>query len=210
MKPREVPDLTTAEGRRTAADELLRRGRAYKDRALAGLQGDERAWIQGAQAGSLSDLEALFREHWPRVYRAAYLIVQDGAAAEDITQESFLAALRALHRFDGRHPFGPWLHRTVVNRAIDWAGSRALRAEVGDGPLAAVSEKDREERPFFPPVVAALATLTPEQRAVIVLRHLLEYSTAEIAAMLELPRRTVSTTLRHGVDELGDLLEGER
>ena len=126
---------------------------------MAGLRGDERAWIQGAQAGSLSDLEALFREHWPRAYRAAYLVVHDAPAAEDIAQESFLAAVRALDRFDRRRPFGPWLHRIVVNRAIDWARARALRAEVGDAPLAAVAEDERSQRRFSPPVVAALAQL---------------------------------------------------
>src|SRR5215203_2817655 len=92
---------------------------------------DERAWVRGAQAGSASDLEALFRAHWAPAYRAAYLVVHDAAAAEDIAQEAFLAALRALDRFDRRRPFGPWLHRIVVNRAIDWARARALRAEVG-------------------------------------------------------------------------------
>jgi RNA polymerase sigma-70 factor, ECF subfamily len=206
---RDAPDPSDP-GIRTSVDGALRSGRAYRDRALAGLRSDERAWLRGAQAGSLPDLEALFREHWPRAYRAAYLIVHDGAAAEDISQEAFLAAIRALHRFDGRRQIGPWLHRLVVNRAIDWAGSRALRAEVGEGQLAAVSEDDNAGRLSAPPVIAALATLTPEQRAVIVLRHLLEYSTGEIAAMLEVPRRTVSTTLQRGVDELGDLLEGER
>jgi RNA polymerase sigma-70 factor (ECF subfamily) len=206
---RDAPDPSDP-GIRTSVDGALRSGRAYRDRALAGLRSDERAWLRGAQAGSLPDLEALFREHWPRAYRAAYLIVHDGAAAEDISQEAFLAAIRALHRFDGRRQIGPWLHRLVVNRAIDWAGSRALRAEVGEGQLAAVSEDDNAGRLSAPPVIAALATLTPEQRAVIVLRHLLEYSTGEIAAMLEVPRRTVSTTLQRGVDELGDRLEGER
>ena len=60
----------------------------------------ERAWIRGAQRGSVSDLEALFREHWSRAYRAAYLVVHDAAAAEDIAQEAFLAAVRALDRFE--------------------------------------------------------------------------------------------------------------
>ena len=174
------------------------------------MRGDERAWLRSAQAGSLPDLEALFREHWPRAYRAAYLVVHDAAAAEDITQEAFLAAIRGLDRFDGRRPLGPWLHRIVINRAIDWSRSRDLRAEVGDGPLAAVTEENETERPLSPPVVAALATLTPEERAVMVLRHLLEYSPGEIAAMVELPRRTVNMNLRRGLDELGDLLEGER
>src|SRR5688572_18108683 len=97
---------------------------------MAGSGRDERAWVRGAQAGRASDFEALFRAHWPRAFRAAYLVVHDAAAAEDIAQESFLAAVRALDRFDRRRPFGPWLHRIVVNRAIDWARARALRAEV--------------------------------------------------------------------------------
>ena len=91
---------------------------------------DERAWIRGAQAGSASDLEALFRSHWPSAWRAAFLVVHDAAAAEDIAQEAFLAAIRNLDRFDRRRPFGPWLHRIVVNRAIDWARARTLRAEL--------------------------------------------------------------------------------
>jgi RNA polymerase sigma-70 factor, ECF subfamily len=186
------------------------RGRSYSKRAMAGLRGEERAWIRGAQAGSLSDLEALFREHWPRAYRAAYLVVHDGAAAEDIAQEAFLAAIRSLDRFDRKRPFGPWLHRIVVNRAIDWARARTLRAEVGDGPLAAVAEDEvRGERSFSAPVVAALAGLSPEHRAVIVLRHLLEYTPGEIAELLELPRGTVNSRLRRGLDELADRLEGE-
>src|SRR6058998_2963624 len=97
---------------------------------MAGSRGDERAWIRGAQSGSVSDLEALDRAHWPRAYRAAYLVVHDSAGAEDIAQEAFLAAVRALDRFDRRRPFGPWLHRIVVNRAIDWARARALRGEL--------------------------------------------------------------------------------
>src|ERR687894_1729713 len=91
---------------------------------------NERAWVRGAQAGSASDLEALFRAHGGRSFRAAYLVAHDAAAAEDIAQEAFLAAVRSLDRFDARRPFGPWLHRIVVNRAIDWTRGRALRAEV--------------------------------------------------------------------------------
>ena len=65
--------------------------------------------------------------HWPRAHRAAYLVVHDAAAAEDIAQDAFLAAVDALDRFDRRRPFGPWLHRIVVNRAIDWGRREALR-----------------------------------------------------------------------------------
>src|SRR3954454_1388299 len=113
---------------------------------MAGSERDDRAWVRGAQRGSAADLEALFRHHWPRAYRAAYLVVHDAAAAEDIAQEAFLAAVRALDRFDRGRPFGPWLHRIVVNRAIDWARARALRpeAEQVDAPAPERSEHDDE------------------------------------------------------------------
>src|SRR5947199_8546469 len=171
---------------------------------MAGSQGDERAWVRGAQRGSVSDLESLFRHHWPRAYRAAYLVVHDAAAAEDIAQEAFLAAVRALDRFDRRRPFGPWLHRIVVNRAIDWARARTLRAEIeADDLLAAAPEPP----PELPELVRALALLPPEQRAVIVLRHLLEYTPGEIARLLDLPRGTVNSRLRRGLDALSRELE---
>jgi RNA polymerase sigma-70 factor (ECF subfamily) len=164
---------------------------------------DERAWVRGAQAGSVSDLEALFRSHWPRAYRAAYLVVHDAAAAEDIAQEAFLSAVRALDTFDRRRPFGPWLHRIVVNRAIDWARARALRREVGDDATADVAAPpDPPKRTLSPGIAAGLASLSPEHRAVIVLRYLLEYTPGEIASMLGLPRGTVNSRLRRGLDAL--------
>jgi RNA polymerase sigma-70 factor (ECF subfamily) len=164
---------------------------------------DERAWVRGAQAGSASDLEALFRNHWPRAFRAAYLVVHDRAAAEDIAQEAFLAALRALDTFDRRRPFGPWLHRIVVNRAIDWARARALRREVGDDAVAdAPARREPPTRTLSEGVTGALASLSPEHRAVVVLRYLLEYTPGEIAKMLDLPRGTVNSRLRRGLDAL--------
>jgi RNA polymerase sigma-70 factor, ECF subfamily len=172
---------------------------------------DERAWVRGAQAGSASDLEALFRSHWPRAYRAAYLVVHDRAAAEDIAQEAFLAALRALDTFDRRRPFGPWLHRIVVNRAIDWARARALRREIGDDAIAeAPARRDPPERVLSESIATALAGLSPDHRAVIVLRYLLEYTPGEIAKMLDLPRGTVNSRLRRGLDALQGDLEEEK
>ena len=160
---------------------------------------DERARVRGAQRGSVSDLEALFRTHWPRAFRAAYLVTHDAAAAEDIAQESFLAAIRALDRFDRGRPFGPWLHRIVVNRAVDWTRARRLRAEV---ELVDVHEAPQPDRPPRDDVMAALARLSPEHRAVVVMRYLLELTPGEIAEALALPRGTVNSRLRRGLDAL--------
>jgi RNA polymerase sigma-70 factor (ECF subfamily) len=163
----------------------------------------ERSLIAGALAGSESDLEALFVAHWPRAYRAAYLMVGDHAAAEDIAQEAFLAAVRRLDWFDRRRRFGPWLSAIVANRAIDWTRARTARRESGLDPIdldAAVPEPVAVG--YSPQVLAALRALPLEQRVVVVLRYVLEYTPGEIARALELPRGTVNSRLRRGLDAL--------
>jgi RNA polymerase sigma-70 factor (ECF subfamily) len=165
----------------------------------------EAVLVRAAQRGSEEAVAELFARHWDDARRAALLVTGDRAAAEDIAQEAFLAALRALPRFDLRRPLRPWLHRIVVNRAIDFARARALRAEVG---------VDAAGDPAAPPVAggpaldedvsAALLDLGVEQRAVIVLRYVLDFTPGEIAALLELPRGTVNSRLRRGLDALSE------
>jgi RNA polymerase sigma-70 factor (ECF subfamily) len=173
----------------------------------------ERRWIKAAQGGSEQALEHLYRRHWPWAHRAAYLVVHDAAAAEDIAQEAFLSAIRALDRFDRRRPFGPWLNRIVVNRAIDWARARSLRGETGGDPeveaygAAQADPPDLSSSIYSDEVVAALRALSPEQRALIVLRYLLEYTPGEIAHALGLPRGTVNSRLRRGLDRLATEME---
>jgi RNA polymerase sigma-70 factor (ECF subfamily) len=163
----------------------------------------ERARVRAAQDGSAADLEALFEANWPRAYRAAYLVTHDAAAAEDIAQEAFLSAIRNLDRFDRRRPFGPWLHRIVVNRAIDWTRARRLRAEVELGDVHPAAE---DPSALGDDVLDALSRLPPEHRAVIVMRYLLELTPGEIAESLGLPRGTVNSRLRRGLDRRGSEL----
>jgi RNA polymerase sigma-70 factor (ECF subfamily) len=165
----------------------------------------EAALVRAAQRGNAEAFAELFRRHWPRAHRAAWLVVHDATAAEDVAQEAFLSAVRSLDRFDRGRPFGPWLHRIVVNRAIDYARARELRREVAGGDYEPAAE-DVAHAPSDD-VVAALAALPPEQRAVIVLRHLLGFTPGEIARALGLPRGTVNSRLRRGLDGLQKAVE---
>jgi RNA polymerase sigma-70 factor (ECF subfamily) len=175
-----------------------------------GAEGRERAWVRGAQAGRASDLEALFLRHWRPAFRAAYLVVHDAAAAEDITQEAFLSAVRHLDRFDRRRPFGPWMHRIVLNRAIDVTRARSLRREVDAGAAdSAAAPPDPAATPLSNDIVAALRELSPEHRAVVALRFLFDYTPGEIARALDMPRGTVNSRLRRALDRLGEVLEVE-
>jgi RNA polymerase sigma-70 factor (ECF subfamily) len=161
---------------------------------------DERAWVRRAQAGSASDFEALFRAHWGPAYRAAYLVVRDAAAAEDIAQEGFLAAVRALDRFDRRRPFGPWLHRIVVNRSLDLL--RSERRLIGTDGLDRLEGEWRDRAGEDRELLAAVAGLSPQRRVVLVLRYGIGYSPAAIADLLDLPVGTVHSRLARALEDL--------
>ena len=152
--------------------------------------------------GVESDLELLFRRHWPRAYRAAFLIVHDHSAAEDVTQEAFVAAIRRFDRFDRRRPFAPWLGAIVSNRAIDWTRARTARREIADREFEQGPPPAPPMGRYSEEVLAALSALSPEQRTVVVMRYVLEYTPGEIARALELPRGTVNSRLRRGLDLL--------
>jgi RNA polymerase sigma-70 factor (ECF subfamily) len=167
------------------------------------------ALVHAAQGGSERAVDELFARHWDDAYRTALLIAHDRAAAEDIAQEAFLAALRALPRFDRGRPLRPWLHRIVVNRAIDWARARRLRQEVAVEAVPEVAAPAVREDLGLGELGEALGRLSPEHRAVVVMRYLLDLTPGEIAELLELPRGTVNSRLRRGLDALGGALDGE-
>ena len=160
---------------------------------------NERSLVRAAKRGDPEAIERLVASHWDGAYRAALLLSRDPAAAEDVAQESFIAALRSLGRFDRRRAFGPWLHRIVINRAIDWTRARRLRGEAELQDAVAAPE---QQAPLDGSLLAALAALPPDQRAVIVLRHLLDYTPGEIAELTGVPRGTVNSRLRRGLDAL--------
>lgn len=204
-------------GRDGAKDTLvlakLRAGSAGVRGRRDGLaKADEADWIAEARRGCEAAIELLFRRYWSDAHRAAFLIVRDSAAAEDVAQESFMAALRSLDRFDRHRPFAPWFHRIVVNRSIDWVRARAARHEVAVEPVDSTfgTAGPPESDPFARErLLRALADLHPEQRAVVTLRYLFDYTPGEIAGILEQPRGTINSRMRRALDRLAIALEME-
>lgn len=169
-------------------------------------RGDEQsesALVEAAKRGSKEAVEELIARSWPDVHRAAFLIVQDRGAAEDIAQETFLAAIDSLERFDRRRPLRPWLRRIAVNRALDHMKSAPRVREVSSellpeghagGPDAELSDE----------VLVALGKLDPQERALIVYRHLWGYGPSEIATNLEISTGAVRTRLHRALAKLRD------
>jgi RNA polymerase sigma-70 factor (ECF subfamily) len=142
----------------------------------------------------------------------AFRIVRRHDVADDVTQEAFIRAHRALGSFDPGRPFGPWICRIAANLAINQVRSPRSREEplpeghaeepTGDlGPEAAVLEREGREV-----LRRALLDLPPEQRAVFVLRVHEELSYREIADALDLSMGTVMSRLSRAREKLRDAL----
>ena len=91
-------------------------------------QSDENRLIEDTVAGSEEAFEALFRIHYAGAMRVATSFVKSVADAEDVVQESFLKAWRAIDRFETGSPFDPWLKAIVANEARTHIRASARRA----------------------------------------------------------------------------------
>lgn len=171
----------------------------------AGRRWTERRLVAAARRGDPDAREAIVRDHWHETHRAAFLVLGDHAGAEDVAQEALLAALRSLGRFDGRSSLQRWIHRIAINRALDRIRAERARprAEVGTDP-----ERIAADPPPTQPtdIAEALADLSPDDRALVVLRYVLGHRAAEIAEELGVPPATVRSRLHRARVELRRLL----
>jgi RNA polymerase sigma-70 factor (ECF subfamily) len=168
----------------------------------------DQALIGGALRGSPDAAAELFRRYWRSSWRVALAVVGRRAAADDVAQEAFVKAIGALAGFDAQRPFGPWLHRIVVNCAIDLV--RSERRLVGLDQLDNETHDPFEDRLPDRELLAAVGRLDAGRRMVIALRYWLDYSPSEIADLLDLPVGTVSSRLSRALAELRKGLEASR
>ena len=154
---------------------------------------DEKQAIQRLKQGDIHGLEYLVQRHQVKAVRTAYLITRDLGLAEDVVQDSFIQAYRAIRGFDGTRPFEPWFLRSVVNASVKMMQKSARQVEVGVEREADESlftellsrvesvEQQMESMDVQNQIWKAMQTLSPRQRAVIVQRYFLEMNEREMA-----------------------------
>jgi RNA polymerase sigma factor (sigma-70 family) len=171
--------------------------------------------IRRAQRGEGDAYAMLVGRHQQVAFRAAYAVCGDAAEAEDAAQEAFVKAYGALGRFRAGAPWRPWLLRIVANEARNRRRSAGRREHLAlrvaalapePAPAAEAAVLVRDERAAL---LAALGRLDPPHREVVVLRHLLDLSEAECAAVLGVRRGTVKSRLSRALAKLREDL-GER
>jgi RNA polymerase sigma-70 factor (ECF subfamily) len=150
------------------------------------------------------DLRTLYRRYGGELYGFAYNALGDAGLAEEVVQDAFTSVWRHADSFDpGRGSFRTWLYGLTRNRIVDLRRRSAARPRLSDADADELAELDEslEQAALRWQVGAALATLSPEHRAVIRLAHYESLSLREIAEALGLPLGTVKSrtyyALRH-------------
>ena len=153
-----------------------------------------------ARKGSAEAAATLFDRYWPTAWAAAYAVTADRALADDAAQDAIQRAFAALHRFDVTRPFGPWLKRIAVNRAIDQLRSNRRRDQA-ELHSWSVGEHAVEDVRLWA-VADAVAALGEAKRLVVVLHYWLDLPLEEVAGVLGLPVGTVASRLGRALEEL--------
>lgn len=171
---------------------------------------NEQATVAAAVAGDRDALDALLREHYPRLYAVCRRLTGNDADAADACQEALLSIVRNLHKFDQRSRFGTWAYRIAVNASLDELRRRRRRpvpadeavvdgvADVSGDPAVGVAARLELDE--------ALARLSPEFRTAVVLRDVAGLDYAEIADALGIPPGTVRSRIARGRAALADTL----
>jgi RNA polymerase sigma-70 factor, ECF subfamily len=175
--------------------------------------------ISRLKQGDVSALEPLVKRYQVQAVQAAYAIVYDRALAEDIAQTAFLKVVERVHQFDQERPFAPWFFRIVVNDSIKAARKQkntfsldqALDASTAQLAKWLVDPGSRpeqvlEDKEIHLNILQAIQTLSPEQRAVVVMRYFLEMSEADMVTKMDRPLSTVKWWLREARNRLRSMI----
>lgn len=176
---------------------------------------DDRALVDAVRAGDREAFGVVVERETSAVYRSCLRILGRPHDAEDVTQESFLAAYRAIGGYRGDGSLRGWLLRIATRQSFRRLSQRRPTAEldaVGEQVLADVAADPRrivvaaESRDQ---VRDAVAALPDPYREVVALRFFGELSLAEVSEATGRPLNTVKTHLRRGLERLRPIVEAE-
>lgn len=167
---------------------------------------DEQQAIQRTKKGDPAALTWLVERYQVQALRTAYLICRERRSAEDAVQEVFLDLPELLGSFDSTRPLAPWLMRVVVNRTLRLLRGETRLVQMPDpgealawadqwsaatpAPESAAQQRELEEELW-----QQMQKLSPEQRAVIVMRYYLQFSEQEMARLADVPTGTIKWRL---------------
>jgi RNA polymerase sigma-70 factor (ECF subfamily) len=179
----------------------------------------DRELVEAAQSGDVQAYGVLVERYQRRIYRLAAHMLKNAADADDVTQETFVRAYKALERFDGRSEPFTWIYRIAINLSLNILRSRRVRrhSTTDDDPRLeaqlveqrsgyADPASDSADREIFATLSAAMDTLSETLRTTLVLVCVDGQSHADAARILGCPEGTVAWRIHEARRKLRDKL----
>jgi RNA polymerase sigma-70 factor (ECF subfamily) len=180
---------------------------------------DDQRLIAECLQGNTAAFGVLVRCYQERLYNSVYRLVDNAEDAQDVVQEAFLSAYQSLDGFKGDSLFFTWLYRIAVNTAISLKRKQRAMVRIDMGrngePLIEPLDPSEESRPGHALEQAeqgrrireALARLSPEHRAVLVMKDMEGQKYETMAEILQVPIGTIRSRLHRARLELREVLE---
>ena len=168
----------------------------------------DKVLVERTLRGERSAFGELVDKYQKVVYNVAYRVLGNTEDAEDVAQTVFLKVYENISTYNPRYQFFSWLYRIAVNEAVN--AKKRLRNTVelmedavatSDTPHDGVEAGDVENQ-----IGAAMMSLSPESRAILILRHYQEFSYRDIAYIMDLTEETVKSRLYSARQRLGKIL----
>jgi RNA polymerase sigma-70 factor (ECF subfamily) len=154
---------------------------------------------EAVQLDPKTQFRELYDQEYVPVYRAIRAVVLESAAAEDLTQETFVRAYRARNRYTPTAPPGAWLRRIGINLAISYLRRQKLARFLPARLYVTPDRRDYDRAEARDVVEKALTALSPKLRAAIVLHYYEGMTREEIADVLGVPAGTVASRIAKAV-----------
>ena len=165
------------------------------------------------QEGDSAAFARLVNRWQARLVGHARRLTQDGEAALDIVQETWMAIIKGLPRLDDPAAFSAWAFRILTRKASDWIRKKARRRRLE----SALAEDDGRRKAHggidaahMDLLEGALEALSSEHRSAVALFYLEDFTLEEIACIEAIPVGTVKSRLHHARRRLREIMEGEK
>ena len=168
---------------------------------------DDPALVERTLSGDLESFSVLVDRYQKAVFNVALRFLQDANDAEDIAQAVFLKAFERLPSFDPKFRFFSWIYKIAVNDSLNFLRQRKPLDRIEEGDAAGDAQNELERADLDRQVREAVDSLSPEHRAVIVLRHFEGLGYPEIAEVLDISEKKVKSRLFTARSVLRERLE---
>lgn len=167
---------------------------------------EDSAWLSALRQGDREAQRLCYEQHVARLLSVIHAVVQDADAANDVLHDSFLKAFAGIASFRGDSQFSTWLHRLAVNEALQYLRRRKrMPGSLPDG-VEAANSKGPDPSEDVESLQAAMASLSPEHRLILLLKYRDGLDYAQIADQLGVASGTVASRLNRARAELKEII----